>query len=74
VNPLWRPGRLAGAGILFGTALWLINFYVIANLLDWTWFVQGDVPVISFVAYGFLYGGLLGWSLSAARPLIEART
>jgi hypothetical protein len=74
VNPLWRPGWLAAAGILFGTGLWLINFYVIANLLRWTWFMRPEVAVVSFVGHAFLYGCLLGWSLSAARPLIEART
>jgi hypothetical protein len=42
-------GRLALTGTVFGTALWLINFYVIAPLAGWTWFPDGesiDAPVL----------------------------
>lgn len=74
VNPLWKTMQLTGAGIFFGAALWLINVQVVAAIMGWTWFVEQDGALISFVAHVFVYGCMLGWSLSAARPLIQART
>ena len=68
---LTSSAQLSVAGAMFGTVLWLVNFYVIARLAGWTWF-PGDVHhVIAFVGHAFFFGCPLGWILGRTdRPLI----
>ncbi|MBA2718588.1 MAG: hypothetical protein H0U52_04980 [Chloroflexi bacterium] len=47
------------AASLFGLALWLINFYVIAPVVGWTWFAMAN-PVVQFIAHTFFFGTVLG--------------
>jgi hypothetical protein len=55
-------------GGLYGFALWLINFYVIAPAL-FPWFLDAD-PVIQFLAHTVFFGMMLGlyvwWARSRA--------
>ncbi len=58
-------GTLVVSGTLYGLALWLVNFYVIAPTA-FEWF-QDASPAVQFVAHAFFYGALLGVSLGAVR-------
>jgi hypothetical protein len=69
---LTSSAQLAVAGTMFGTVLWLVNFYVIARLAGWTWFPGDAHHVIAFVGHAFFFGCPLGWMYSrlAERPLV----
>jgi hypothetical protein len=56
-------GRAAfiGLGSVFGLALWLVNFYVIAPTA-FPWFLQAS-PAVQFIAHTFFFGSVLGWFL-----------
>ena len=54
-------------GLLFGLALWLINFYVIAKIL-WPWFLMAN-PVVQFFAHTFFFGDPLGVLVAAWQPV-----
>jgi hypothetical protein len=45
----------------------MLNFYVIAPLAGWWWFLQISNPVVQFVAHVFLFGDTVGWLLSRSR-------
>lgn len=63
--------NLAAAGVLFGTGLWLVNFYLIAPAAGWSWFPDQTDPVVQFVAHAFLFGGVVGWMLGGrGRPAV----
>jgi hypothetical protein len=70
-SPIATTGRLALAGMAFGTGLWLVNFYVIAPLAGWTWFPEQTNAVVQFAAHAFFFGGPIGWMLgrSAVVPV-----
>lgn len=53
------------AASLFGLALWLVNFYVIAPVLGRDWFTDAD-KLQQFVAHTFGFGTVLGLYLTAA--------
>lgn len=55
------PIAFIGAGSLFGLALWLVNFYVIAPVL-FPWFLQSS-PLVQFIAHTFFFGAVLGYYL-----------
>jgi hypothetical protein len=50
-----------GFGSLFGLALWLINFYVIAPAA-FPWFLEAS-PLVQFIAHTFFFGSVLGFWL-----------
>jgi hypothetical protein len=58
-----------GIGALYGFALWLLNFYVIAPAA-FPWFTQAD-PLVQFVAHTFFFGAVLGWYAWWARSRAE---
>jgi hypothetical protein len=66
-------GQLALAGTMFGTALWLVNFYVIAPLAGWTWFAGNVHHVVAFLGHAFFFGCPLGWMSSHAGGLTLVR-
>lgn len=49
---------LIGVGWIYGLALWLVNFYVIAPT-TFPWFLEAD-PVVQFIAHSFFFGAVLG--------------
>jgi hypothetical protein len=53
-------------GVLFGVALWLINFYVIAPMA-FPWFLEAN-PVVQFIAHAVFFGAVLGLYIWRARP------
>lgn len=59
-------GVLVVAASLYGLALWLVNFYVIAPVA-FEWFQDAD-PVVQFVAHTFVFGTLLGAMLAVRVP------
>jgi hypothetical protein len=65
---LSRPVLVAAATV-YGLALWLVNFYVIASFA-FEWFQDAD-PLVQFLAHTFVYGSLLGLLLAAARPVVR---
>ena len=68
---LTSSAQLAVAGAMFGTVLWLVNFYVIARLAGWTWFPGDAHHVIAFVGHALFFGWPLGWILGrTAQPLV----
>jgi uncharacterized membrane protein YagU involved in acid resistance len=52
------PGAFVGFGSLFGFALWLINFYLIAPSA-FPWFLEAN-PMVQFIAHTFFFGSVLG--------------
>ena len=56
-------GALLGAASIYGLALWLINFYLIAPAVGWVWFPTGTNPVVQFLAHTFFFGTVLGFYL-----------
>ncbi len=62
---------LIGAVTVFGFALWIVNFYVVAPIL-FPWFLMAN-PVVQFLAHTFFFGTALGLVLAArAQPDEEA--
>lgn len=60
-------GVAAIAGAVWGTILWVVNFYVVAPVLGWTWFPEMTDPLVQFVAhagfFGVPLGGYVAWAL-----------
>ena len=56
-------GTLVVAASVYGFALWLINFYVLARIGGWSWFPGQTNVVEQFIAHTFFYGTVLGWML-----------
>ena len=58
---------LIGVASVFGIALWIVNFYVVAPIL-FPWFGMAN-PVVQFLAHTFFFGTALGLVLAArAQP------
>lgn len=55
---------------VWGLALWVINFYVLAPLIGRPWFTE-MAPVQQFVYHTFFFGTVLGIYLAAVRPARE---
>lgn len=55
-------GKLVVAASVFGLALWLVNFYVIAPIA-FPWFGMAN-PVVQFLAHTFFFGSVLGLLLA----------
>jgi hypothetical protein len=71
VIPQLRGGTLAlvSWASVAGFTLWIINFYVIAQIAGWRWFPEETDPLVQFVAHTFFFGSLLGIYLDRfARP------
>lgn len=64
-----RKGGIVLWATLFGTGLWLVNFYVFAQYL-WPWFLETN-PLVQWIAHAFFYGTVLG-GLTALRTTILA--
>jgi uncharacterized membrane protein YagU involved in acid resistance len=70
ISPDAAPRILAFAGIVFGTLLWLVNFYLIAPLMGWMWLPEQTNPVVQFIAHAFFFGCSVGWYLARSRMTI----
>ena len=68
---LSTPRGLALAGMVFGTALWLVNFYIVAPMAGWTWFPEQSNPVVQFLAHAIFFGAPVGWMLGRSRADIR---
>lgn len=55
------PTAFIGAASIFGLALWLINFYVIAPFA-FPWFLDAN-PLVQFIGHTFFFGSVLGYYL-----------
>jgi uncharacterized membrane protein YagU involved in acid resistance len=66
------PAAFIGAGGIFGFALWLVNFYLIAPFA-FPWFLDSS-PLVQFVGHTFFFGMVLGYYLwkSHQRSGLEA--
>ena len=65
--------QLALAGTVFGAALWLVNFYVVAPLAGWTWFPENVHHIVAFLGHAFFFGCPLGWMFGSAGHLSLVR-
>lgn len=66
VRVIRSSGGLALVGALFGTLVWLIDFYVMAPAF-WPWFAAAN-PVAQFIVHVLFYGVPLGlWVARAVR-------
>jgi hypothetical protein len=63
---------VVGAASVAGFLLWIVNFYVLANLFGWTWFPDNTNAAVQFVAHTLFFGSVLG--LILARVLRPARS
>lgn len=70
--PRAGAGALAIAGVVFGLALWVVNFYVIGPAAGWTWFADMTDPAVQAVAHGAFFGIPLGLYLSRFGPHEDA--
>ncbi len=52
-------------GALYGLAIWLVNFYVIAPAA-FPWFSEAN-PVVQFIGHTFFFGAVLGWYVWRSR-------
>lgn len=66
------PGSIVLAGVLFGVALWLVNFYIVAPAAGWTWFPEQTNAGVQFFAHGFFFGAPTGWILTRLRRVVAA--
>jgi uncharacterized membrane protein YagU involved in acid resistance len=73
VSPLWSRTKLVRSGIWYGVAVWLLNLYVIAPALGWTWLAESGNPLVLFLAHAFAFGWPLGWLLWESRSVTAAR-
>jgi uncharacterized membrane protein YagU involved in acid resistance len=55
------PMAYVGLATVFGFALWLINFYLIAPFA-FPWFQEAS-PIVQFIAHTFFFGTVLGFFL-----------
>lgn len=63
---------LISLGWIYGLALWLVNFYVIAPT-TFPWFLDAN-PVVQFIAHTFFFGAVLGlwfWNSQERSGLTE---
>lgn len=60
-------GVLLLYGSLFGLALWVVNFLIIAPIA-FPWFAMIDQFWFGFVAHTFFFGTVLGGYVAAVRP------
>ncbi len=61
VSLVGTPVRRILCGAVYGFVLWILNFYVIATFLHWTWFAQQTNPFWQgFFAHVFVYGAVMG--------------
>ena len=72
-SPAATDSMLALGGIVFGTVLWLVNFYLIAPLAGWSWFPEQTNAFVQFIAHAFFYGCPVGWYLGRSRMLVVHR-
>lgn len=56
-------GALIGVATVFGLALWIVNFYVIAPVA-FPWFAMAN-PAVQFFAHTFFFGTALGLMLAS---------
>ena len=56
---------LIGVATVFGIALWIVNFYVVAPIL-FPWFGMAN-PVVQFLAHTFFFGTALGLVVAARK-------
>jgi len=64
------PGLIL-VGVIFGTVLWLVNFYVIGRVAGWTWLTSRMNHDVAFLGHAFFFGGTLGWLLARTPALRE---
>lgn len=50
---------------ILGFGLWIVNFYVIANIGGWVWFPNGSNLFVQFFAHTVFFGTVLGLYLNA---------
>ncbi len=48
------------AASVYGFALWIVNFYVIAHAASWLWFPDKTNVAVQFVAHTIMFGTVLG--------------
>lgn len=48
------------AASVYGFALWIVNFYVIAPAASWSWFPDKTNVAVQFVAHTIMFGTVLG--------------
>jgi hypothetical protein len=72
VGGLRSGAAIVGLATVYGCALWLLNFYVIAPQA-FPWFLDAD-PMIQFVAHTFFFGSVLGFYLWRSHERLLDRT
>jgi len=68
IAPRAGMSTLVVGGIVFGLALWVVNFYVIGPAAGWTWFAEKTDPVVQTEAHGAFFGIPLGLYLMRFAP------
>ncbi len=69
VKALTSVGSAMAAGIAFGIALWIVNFYVLAPVMGWSWFPERTNVAVQFTAHAFFFGLPVAWYLTSQRTV-----
>lgn len=56
------PGKVVVVGALFGLALYLVNFYLLADFFPWFVDMRGGVTLLAHLIFGMLTAGVY-WKL-----------
>ena len=48
---------------LAGFVLWVVNFFILADVFGWTWFPESQDVAVQFVAHTVMYGSVLGFTI-----------
>lgn len=70
VKSLDSAGTALAAGVAFGIALWIVNFYVLAPVMGWAWFPERSNAVVQFMAHAFFFGLPVAWYFTTQRSYI----
>lgn len=74
VKTVKSAGTALAAGVIFGIALWIVNFYVLAPVMGWGWFPERSNAVVQFMAHAFFFGLPAAWYLTSQRRLVGRPT
>jgi uncharacterized protein YneF (UPF0154 family) len=70
-RPPLRASRIAltAAATIFGATLWFLNFYLIAPVFDWLWFILRTHPLWQgLIGHALFFGAVLGLFLAYRCP------
>lgn len=56
-------GSVVAVASAAGLGLWIVNFFLLANVFGWRWFPDGQNVIVQVVAHTMMFGSVLGLGL-----------